>query len=442
MNRTARSLHCVALLLGVWVGLVVAGGSAAQTRKEAVPAGGDEARNGLQQIFPPERVTLNAKSAVLMDGDTGLVLLENNRDVKIHPASFVKVLTLYVVFDMLRSGKVKLTDELPISERAWKTGGSQMFVQVNGRVPLEDLIKGIAVVSANDACVAVAEHLAGSTENFATLMNATAQKIGMTSSYFTNPHGLPDPQQITTAYDMALLAKTYLQNFPEALRYHSILEYTYNGITQRNRNPLLRKDETVDGLKTGFIAEAGYHLLVTAKKDNRRSIAVVMGTASPAAREKEARALLNYGYQKFAVQSLYTRGEVLGKIPVWKGASNTLAVVALENGAVTLPTALQSRVSESRILPANIVAPIRQGQEVGRSIIKLDTQVIKSVPLVAQEEIRQAGFFKSFTHGLYLLGVGHILGIGLLIVLGATMVFVGAFVLKNRRGRRTSALRI
>lgn len=442
MNDTAHYLRWL-VLAGLGVTFLV-GVSTAQPRKEVPPvgslAGGNDAK--LPQIFQPEKIAVNAKGAVVMDGDTGMVLLEKERDLKIHPASFVKVLTLYIVFDMLRSGKVKLTDDILISERSWKTGGSQMFLQVNSRVPLEELIKGIAVVSANDACIAIAEHLYGSAENFATAMNTMAQKLGMKNSFFTNPHGLPDPLQYTTPYDMALLAKQYIQNFPEALRYHSTLEYTYNGITQRNRNPLLRKDETIDGLKTGFIAEAGYHLLLTAKKEARRSIVVVMGAASPAIREKEARMLLNYGYQKFTIQSLYAKGEVLGKIPVWKGSTNTLAVVATENGSVTLPAEYKSRVHEDRILPANIVAPILKGQEVGKSVIKLDAEIIKSVPLIAQEDIPKAGFFKSLSHSVYLTGVSSLIGIGLFVVLGMVLAFLGAVLLKGRRSRRPSELRI
>jgi serine-type D-Ala-D-Ala carboxypeptidase (penicillin-binding protein 5/6) len=440
VNYAARYLRALVLLCLCLT--LLAGGLAAQTRKEEPQTGVDESKNGLRQFFAPEKAPVSAKGAVLMDGDTGFVLLESNRDLRLHPASFVKLLTLYIVFDNIRQGKAKLSDETVVSERAWKTGGSQMFVQVNTRVTLEELIKGIAVVSANDACIAVAEHLYGSAENFAAAMNVMAQKLGMKNSNFTNPHGLPDPQQYTTPYDIALLARRYLQEFPEALRYHSILEYTYNGITQRNRNPLLRKDETIDGLKTGYIAEAGYHLLATAKKDGRRSIAVVMGAANPATREKEARALLNYGYQKFTVQSLYAKGEVLGNIPVWKGASNTLPIVAVENGSVTLPTGYKGKIHEDRILPANIVAPIYQGQEIGRSVIKLDADIIKSVQLVANTGIPKAGFMKSLWHSAYLVGASNLVIFGLFVIAGVLVAFFGAFVFKNKRSRRTSALRV
>jgi D-alanyl-D-alanine carboxypeptidase (penicillin-binding protein 5/6) len=205
---------------------------------------------------------------------------------------------------------------------------------------------------------------------------------------------------------------------------------------------LLRKDETVDGLKTGFIGEAGYHLLITAKKDNRRSVAVVMGTASATAREKEARTLLNYGYQKFTMQALYTRGEVLSKVPVWKGAGNTLAVVATENGAVTLPVGYKGKVHEDRVLPTRLVAPIYKGQEVGKSVIKLEADIIKTIPLVASEDMHKAGFFKSLWHSLFLVGAGNLVLFGLLVVVGVVLAFLGGVVLKNKRGRRTSELRV
>ena len=190
-----------------------------------------------------------------------------------------------------------------------------MYLVVGAKVPLEDIIKGIAIVSGNDACVAVAEHISGNTETFVKLMNDTAQKLGMSNSHFDNPHGLPSGQY-TTAYDMAILARSYINDFPDALKIHSTLEYSYSGIRQDNRNTLLRKDSTVDGLKTGFIAEAGYHLLATAKRDERRLIAVVMGAKNRAIRAAEALKLLNYGYRNFAFVSLFTRGQVLYDLPV------------------------------------------------------------------------------------------------------------------------------
>ncbi|MCZ6873944.1 MAG: D-alanyl-D-alanine carboxypeptidase, partial [bacterium] len=200
-------------------------------------------------ILAPKEIAINARSAVLMDQATGQVLITYNQNRHIPPASFAKLLTLYIAFDAIKRGKLHLDDEVSISKKAWKTGGSKMFIKVNTKVPVRELIKGIVVVSGNDACVALAEHLYGSVDIFATVMNETAAKLGMQNSHFTNPHGLPNKQQYTTAYDMALLARHYVRNFPQALTFHSMQEYTYAGIRQYNRNRLLRKDASVDGLK-------------------------------------------------------------------------------------------------------------------------------------------------------------------------------------------------
>ena len=347
-----------------------------------------------------EGVTVNAKSAALLEGASGQLLASHNKDEKIPPASFVKVLTLYVVYDMIRSDKIKFTDEIYISKKAWETGGSKMYLGVGAKVPLEDIIKGIAIVSGNDACIAVAEHVSGNTETFVKLMNDTAQKLGMTNSHFDNPHGLPSAQQYTTAYDMAILARSYINDFPDALKIHSTLEYTYAGIRQDNRNTLLRKDSTVDGLKTGFIAEAGYHLLATAKRDERRLIAVVMGAKNRAIRAEEALKLLNYGYRNFAFVSLFTRDQVLYDLPVWKGQSNDVHIVSREEGMIVIPAEAKNKLEYEKILPASVVAPIEKNQEIGKYVVKIGTNVIRTIPLVAETDVPKAGFLKIIWHSI------------------------------------------
>lgn len=440
MNYLAKSLRAF-LVMCVCVA-VLPDMIKAQTPKEGQSSAGKESHNGVHPLLRPEKVSVNAKGAVLMDAITGQMLLEGNKDQKIEPASFVKVLTLYVVFDLIRSGRAKLSDEVFISQKAWKTGGSQMFIEVNNKVPLEALIKGIAVVSGNDACVAVAEHLYGSTENFVNVMNETAQKLGMKNSFFKNPHGLPDPQQYTTPYDMALLARHYIQDFPDALQYHSMLEFTYGGITQYNRNRLLRKDESVDGLKTGYIADSGYHLLATAKRGQRRLIAVVMGANNPNVREQEARKLLNYGYQNFDLLSLFTKDQVLAEIPVWKGKSNTVSVVAGENGMITVPTQHKGKVHADRFLPERLVAPITKGQLIGNALIRLDADVVQNIPLVANAEVQKAGIIKFVSHSIYLAGKGSFVIAGIVVVtlFAGTSLYV--LFLKSRRDRRRSSFRL
>jgi serine-type D-Ala-D-Ala carboxypeptidase (penicillin-binding protein 5/6) len=382
-----------------------------------------------------EAITVNAKSAVLMEGASGQTLTAQNKDEKIAPASFVKVLTLYVVYDTIRSGKTKLTDEVYISKKAWETGGSKMYVGVGSKVPLEEIIKGIAIVSGNDACIAAAEHISGSAEVFVKLMNDTAQKLGMTNSHFENPHGLPSPQQYTTAYDMAILARSYISAFPDALKIHSTLEYTYSGIRQDNRNTLLRKDSSVDGLKTGFIAESGYHLLATAQRDERRLIAVVMGAKNQAIRAEEALKLLNYGYRNFAFVSLFTKGQVLYDLPVWKGQSNNLHVVPGEAGMIVVPAEAKNKLEYEKIVPEYVVAPIEKNQEIGKYVVKMGTNVLRSIPLVAETDVPKAGFLKLIWHSIIsFLGRVRILTYVLLgIVIVVLVVLILNFLARTRR---------
>ena len=373
-----------------------------------------------------------------MEAASGHILTAQNKDEKIAPASFAKVLTLYVVYDMIRNGKIKLTDEIYISKKAWETGGSKMYLELGSKVPLEEIIKGIAIVSGNDACVAVAEHISGSTEMFVKVMNETAQKLGMTNSHFDNPHGLPSTQQYTTAYDMAVLARRYINEFPEALKIHSTLEYTYSGIRQDNRNTLLRKDASVDGLKTGFVAEAGYHLLATAKRDERRLIAVVMGDKNRAIRAEEALKLLNYGYRNFAFVSLFPMGQVLYDLPVWKGQSNKLHIVPGEEGMIVVPADQKNKLEHEKILPEYVVAPIEKNQEIGKYVVKVGTNVIRSIPLVAETDVPQAGFVKSLVHSaLYFLGRVKVVtyaALGL-VILALVLLILNLFI----RGRRRKA---
>ena len=382
-----------------------------------------------------ETITVGAKSAVLMEGASGHILAAQNKDEKIAPASFAKVLTLYIVYDMLRNGKIKLTDEVYISKKAWETGGSKMYVELGSKVPLEEIIKGIAIVSGNDACVAVAEHISGSVEMFVKVMNDMAQKLGMTNSHFDNPHGLPSAQQYTTAYDMAVLARRYINDFPEALKIHSTLEYTYSGIRQDNRNTLLRKDASVDGLKTGFVAEAGYHLLATAKRDERRLIAVVMGDKNRAMRAEEALKLLNYGYRNFAFVSLFSKGQVLYDLPVWKGQSNNLHIVPGEEGMIVVPADQKNKLEHERFLPGYVVAPIEKNQEIGKYVVKMGTNVIRSIPLVAETDVPKAGFVKLMVHSaLYFLGRIKVVTYA---ILGIVIVALGLLILNVfTRGRR------
>jgi D-alanyl-D-alanine carboxypeptidase (penicillin-binding protein 5/6) len=392
-------------------------------------------------ILAPKEIAINAKSAVLMDQKTGQVLVEFNQKRRIPPASFAKLMTLYITFDTIKRGKLHLDDEVFISKKAWQTGGSKMFIEVNSKVPVRELIKGIAVVSGNDACVALAEHLSGSTDMFVNIMNETAAKLGMTGTHFMNPHGLPNKQQYTTAYDMALLARNYVRNFPEVLKFHSMQEYTYSGIRQYNRNRLLRKDASVDGLKTGYISAAGYHLLATAKRRDWRLIAVVMGAQTPTVRENEVRKLLNYGYQNFELLPLFTKGQVLAKIPVWKGARDMVSLVAQTNSVMAIPIDYKESIRTERKVPSEVIAPVQRGQEIGKAIVKFNADVLKSVPLVAQYKVNRAGFFKALSHSLYRAGRHNTKTLFILIAVIFLSVPGYFFLMSHKQKRRRTGLR-
>ena len=386
-------------------------------------------------------LAVEGKAAVLAEVSSNTRLFEQNQDVLIEPASFTKVLTLYLVFEALRNGQVHLQDEIYISERAWKTGGSQMFIGVGSKIPLDDLIKGIAVVSGNDSCVAVAEHLAGSVETFVVLMNRKAQELGMSKSVFLNAHGLPADGQVTTAGDMTTLALTYLKQFPEALNYHSMKEYTYNGITQHNRNRLLFKDDTVDGLKTGYISASGYHLAATAKRDGMRLVAVVMGTPKPSVREREALKLLNYGFRRYALVNPFPIDQPAATVKVWKGQKDHLELYPEENSNVLIEQSAKNSVRSIIDAPKEITAPVEAHRPVGTITIYVGENLKKTISLASHENVAQAGLMTRFWHSLLRIHtlnwrlIGMVtLGIVALLVLGVFAAkFYNRFRLHNQR---------
>jgi D-alanyl-D-alanine carboxypeptidase (penicillin-binding protein 5/6) len=329
----------------------------------------------------------DAQSAVLMDGLTGQLLYEQNSHLRIPPASFVKVLTLYLVFDALRAGQIKMDDLVTVSEKAWRIQGSKMFIKVGERVKVDDLLKGIAIASGNDACIAIAEHLAGSEEVFASKMNEKAALLGLKESQFKNSHGMPADDQYTTAMDMVLLARHYIEEYPEALALHSTTEFEYNRIRQGNRNTLLQKNIGVDGLKTGHIEESGYHLLATAKRDGQRMIAVVMGCGKMSKRAPEAQKLLEYGFKNFSTVEAVKKGTAFGPVKVKRGKSNQVILTAAEDGRVTVPKGKENSVSTVPQLPKFIVAPIQKGQVVAKVLIQNEGKVVREVSLLSSSEV-------------------------------------------------------
>jgi D-alanyl-D-alanine carboxypeptidase (penicillin-binding protein 5/6) len=369
----------------------------------------------------PHPFQVDAVAAVLMDAVTGQFVYAQNPDQRIEPASFVKVLTLFLLFDAIDRGQVHLNDLIPISEKAWRTAGSKMFVRVGERVPLDDLIKGIAIESGNDACVAVAEYLQGSEAAFVHKMNEKVAELGITDTRFQTVNGWPAPDQYTTTADMARLSRAYIQAHPEALKYHQMKEYTYQRIHQYNRNRLLWEDPSVDGLKTGHTEESGFHLVATAKRGEQRFIAVVMDAKKDSIREREALKLLNYGFRNFVAVSPFQKGQVLVRAPVWKGTEKEVGLAAGADGAMTVPTELKDLVTYTTSVPERLMAPIRGGQALGSAVISAKGQVLKTVPLVAERDIPEAGLFKRTLDSarLMLMASGTIK----LAIIGAVVLF-------------------
>jgi serine-type D-Ala-D-Ala carboxypeptidase (penicillin-binding protein 5/6) len=337
---------------------------------------------------------VNARSALLINALTGKVVFEQNADDKIPPASLIKIMTLFLVYDALDSGNLKLTDMVSISQRAWKFGGSQMYLEVGMQVPVSDIIKGIAVVSGNDACVAAAEHLSGTEEVFVALMNKKAAEIGMTSSLFKNCHGLPVDGQYTTARDMATLTYNYLKTHPHALEIHSLKEFTFNNITQQNRNKLLWRDPSVDGLKTGWIRESGYHLVATAHKDTDRYIAVVMGAKNHTIREEEAMKLLNYGFRNFKTSELVQKGTPVATVLVRNGIEGEVSLAAVESSFVTVPRDQAGSIKVQQDVPAEVFAPVAKDQKIGFLKITIEGKPFAEIPLAALAAVDKTGFVK------------------------------------------------
>lgn len=355
---------------------------------------------GAAEPVPPFDIACEA--AVLMNARSARIICAKNPDTMIAPASLTKIMTIVVALDAVDNGYASLDDEVLISEKAWRTGGSKMFVAVNSRVPLRLLLEGIAVVSGNDACVAVAEHIAGVEEAFVEKMNAKAADIGMRNTVFKNSHGLPDGQH-TTARDMVLLARYHLSHHPECLPMHSTKEMTYNAITQRNRNGLLWLDGGFDGLKTGWFSSAGYHIVATALRDQDRFIAVVMGASSVRQRETIARQLINYGFKNFTTREVLRPGTRLALASVRGGAEDQVALGVERELVLTVGRDSLNDIVVQNDYADSVQAPVSQGQRVGETRVVLNGKELGALPLVALHKIEQAGLLRRAGQTLTLL---------------------------------------
>ena len=340
----------------------------------------------------PAAPALEASAYLFFDAQSGQILSSKNPDARIEPASLTKLMTAYLTFDALKNGRLKLDQQLTASERAWKSEGSRMFLDPKVPVSVDNLIKGMIVQSGNDACVTLSEAIAGSEEGFAQMMNAQAKKLGMNNSHFANSTGLPDPQLYTTVRDLATLSNALIRDFPQYYPTYSIKSFTYNNITQPNRNLLLYRDSSVDGLKTGHTDSAGFNLIASSKRDGRRVITVVVGTKSMEARATESSKLLNWGLSHFQTPKLYDAGKPLSKVKVYKGSENELDVGFLQAVYVTLPRG-SDEVTPVLETIQPVVAPVKKGAELGTLKLMSGNKVLAERKVVALQDIEEAGFF-------------------------------------------------
>ncbi len=343
--------------------------------------------------FVPAAPDLAVKSYVLIDGVNGQVLTEKNAHEKVPPASLTKMMTLYVISNALKSGKITLDSPVTVSERAWRTGGSRMFIKVGTKVPVNDLLQGIIVASGNDACVALAEQVAGTEEAFADLMNQTAKALGMKNSHFVDSTGLPNPQHYSTAYDMALLGRALINDFPEYYAWYKQKWYSFNGIKQPNRNRLLWRDDAVDGIKTGHTDDAGFCLVASAKKGDSRLIAAVMGSKSEDSRANDTEALLNYGFHFFESHKLFSANTAISQPRVYLGKDKSADMGIANDLIIILPTGKLKEIKATMVIDKELKAPIVKGNSYGTVKVMLGDKEIASRPLVALKDNPQGGLW-------------------------------------------------
>jgi len=371
-----------ALLLGTWL---LAAGSA----QSALPV--------------PAPPAVAGTGHLLVDAHSGRILAEQNADSRLEPASITKIMTSYVVFRELSAGNLKPQDQVLVSEKAWKTEGSRMFIEVGKRVSVTDLLRGMIVQSGNDASVALAEHVAGSEEAFAGLMNEHAARLELQNTHFVNATGLPDEYHYTTPRDIARLTAALIAEFPELYRLYADKDYTWNDITQRNRNILIWRDPTVDGVKTGHTDAAGYCLVASAVRENMRLISVVMGTESEKARADATQSLLNYGFRFFETYPLYRAGESLVAARVWKGDRDQIALGLAQDLYVTIPRQQYENLQAKTEIQPLIEAPVGKGDSLGKVVVELNHERVAETPLIALQDAGEGGIFRSLVDTVLML---------------------------------------
>ncbi len=344
------------------------------------------------QIAPPPNLAV--KAYLLKDFNSSYVIASQKSSMRVEPASLTKIMTAYLSFKALKNGHLSLTQTLPVSEVAWKVEGSKMFIEPNKPVTVDELLHGMIIQSGNDASITLADGIAGTEAQFADMMNKEAERLGMKNTHYVNATGLPDAQHYTTADDLMILATALIRDFPDQYqRLYSVKEYTYNKITQPNRNRLLWLDPNVDGMKTGHTETAGYCLIASAKRDGVRRISVVLGAPTDAARATESQKLLNYGFQYFDSKLVYKQGQSINQLKVWKGAENQLASTVAEDLFVTVPKGEYANVKAVMSSTQPLIAPIKKGQVIGNVKFTLNGKTIDERNLVAAKSIDGAGIF-------------------------------------------------
>ena len=336
---------------------------------------------------------IDVTSYILMDQNTGFFLSEKNADQRVEPASITKIMTVYVAGHALQQGLIKLEDEVSVSTKAWKMGGSKMFIEVGKKVTVEALLDGVIVVSGNDASVALAEHIAGTEQTFSAMMNDYAKQLGMVNSNFANASGYPDPETYVSARDVAVLSRALIREFPLLYAKFAKKQYTFNKIKQPNRNKLLFRDSSVDGIKTGHTESAGYCLVSSAMRDNVRLISVIMGSSSDIARTDASQSLLNYGYRFFESKKFHRAGAKVSSQMIWHGAVDSISLGVLQDVDLVIPRGTEGRIETKLEIDKPVLAPLEIGQPVGRLSVFLDGKLLSEVPLVSLDNVEEGSFF-------------------------------------------------
>lgn len=385
MNKQNLTPWCLSLALAAMLTATQAGyaDNTLDAMNSLAPAPLEKQVTGNRPMVIPTAPQTTAKAFVLMDANSGVIIASSNPDLRLPPASLTKLMTLYVIFGALKNGQIHMTDQVPISEKAWRTGGSKMFIKVGDTVPLEDLLQGVVVASGNDSAVALAEYVAGSEDAFTNIMNQEAARMGLTNTHYTDCNGLPHPNHYSSAHDFAILAQHIIQDFPQYYPLFSEKQFTYNNITQPNRNRLLWRYQYADGLKTGHTEQAGFCLVGSAKQNGMRLISVVMGEPTDSARANDSIALLTYGYRFYKTYQLYGANQSVTQARIWGGQDPNVAIGFVKPLYVTVPIGQYGKLAADANLKQPIHAPVMKGQALGQISLTLDGKPLLTEPLVA-----------------------------------------------------------